>query len=153
MKLLSSWKTGQAAVALGSLSPSYIALVFPLVPSPCPSLDPSGLVHLRPQPRQLHQLHQPRCGLSLSLSLFISHAAGLSSSWKLFDVLFGRFLGEPSSSRRDVFVYLRPRRVQVDHNVYRRLSAASNGCALPASRFEQDDSGKRCVEAAWSLSD
>lgn len=69
MKLLSSWKTGRAAVALkgGSLSPSYIfslptsLLVAFVVPSPGP-LVPSSF---GPQPRQPCQLCQPRCGLSL----------------------------------------------------------------------------------------
>jgi len=49
--------------SISHISRSSFALVVPL------SGSLRALVHLRPQPRQLHQLHQPRCGLSLSLSL------------------------------------------------------------------------------------
>lgn len=76
MKLLSSWKTGRAAVALGDgrggglpFSFVYIFSSLPtclLVAFIVPFLEPLAFSStFGPQPRQPCQLCQPRCGLSL----------------------------------------------------------------------------------------
>jgi len=102
MKLLSSWKTGRAAVALGSLSPSRIYRVR-LSRSSCPSLDPSGLwsTFVRNLVNFISSINRVAVSLSLSLSPS-SRAADPSSSWnrsKLFDVLFAWSLDDEGRRR------------------------------------------------------